>query len=209
MAASAPFEWAVAARPKPGETQSGDRHMVVPFDGGVMIAAIDALGHGVEAAESALVAEKALSANPTESVISQAKFCHTALRNTRGLRGVVMSIAKIDFKSGIVSWLSIGNVEGILLKPAGDNGAAGPRTRLLTRGGVVGSSLPELRAEQLDVSGGGLLIFATDGIDGAFADTMDFDHRPAGEIANDLLEKHAKASDDALVLVAHLHAMGA
>jgi negative regulator of sigma-B (phosphoserine phosphatase) len=209
MGRSEPIEWAVASRPKPGEIKSGDRHVVVPFNGGVMIAAIDALGHGEEAAESAMIAETALRDSPEESVITQAKYCHEAIRKLRGLRGVVMSIAKVDFRTGVVSWLSIGNVEGVLLQPAGANGTVPSRMRLLTRGGVVGSNLPELRAELLDVSSGGLLIFATDGIDGAFADTMEFDHRSAQDIADHLLDKHAKPSDDALALVAHLHAAAA
>jgi negative regulator of sigma-B (phosphoserine phosphatase) len=201
MASNGQVKWAVAARPKPGETQSGDMNLVLPFDGGVLIAAIDALGHGAEAADAATVASHALRVGPMDSVISLMKHCHSALR---GKRGVVMSIAKFHERHGILSWLGVGNVEGILVKPP--TGPGMPKSRLVTRGGVVGSNLPELRAEEIDVSAGGMLLFATDGLDLAFGDAVDSDPRQPQDLADDLLRKHAKASDDALVLVARFPA---
>src|SRR5437868_4484211 len=157
MGRSAPLEWGVASRPKPGETESGDRQVVIPFDGGVLVAAVDALGHGKEAAQSAAIAEATLRASPSDSIISQVKYCSAALR---GKRGVVMSLAKYDTSSMVLSWLGVGNVETVLFRPA--TATAADKVRLVTRGGVVGSSLPELRAELIDLSNGGLLVFATD-----------------------------------------------
>ena len=197
MARPAPMVWGVASRPKPGETECGDRQIVIPYEGGVLLAVVDALGHGKEAAESAAIADAALRANPADSVISQVKYCHAALR---GSRGVVMSLAKYDTRPAILSWLGIGNVEAIMFGPGLGGGTS--KTRLVTRGGVVGSSLPELRAEVLDVSSGGLLLFATDGIDSAFGDARDIDPRQPQDIVNDVLKRYAKASDDALVLAA-------
>lgn len=191
----------VASRPKPGESASGDRHVVVPFDGGVTVAVVDALGHGDEAAAAAEIAERALREGPMESVISLVRHCHLALR---GKRGVVMSVARFQHTQSVFSWLGVGNVEGILLKPR--TGPGMPKSRLVTRGGVVGSSLPELRAEEIDLSLGGLLLFATDGIDLAFGDTLESDPRATQELADDLLRKHAKPSDDALVLAARFPA---
>jgi len=199
MGRTAPIEWGVASRPKPGETKSGDRHVVIPFDGGVLVAAIDALGHGEEAAESAAIAENALRDSPSDSVISQVKYSQAALR---GKRGVVMSLAKYESHARVLSWLGVGNVEAILFRPAAP--ASASKARLVTRGGVVGSSLPELRAEVIDVSNGGLLLFATDGIESAFGDAAEMDLRPAQVIATDMLKRYAKTNDDALVLAVRL-----
>ena len=51
-----PFEWGLAARALHGQAESGDLHLVAPFAGGVLIAAVDGLGHGSEAAAAARVA---------------------------------------------------------------------------------------------------------------------------------------------------------
>ena len=193
---TAPVDWGVAARPKPGETLSGDRAMVLPFDGGTVVAVVDGLGHGSPAAADAEAAERILREDPANSVIALAKRCHDALR---GARGVVMSLAQIDAGQSTLTWLSIGNVEGVLVQPAG-------RARLINRGGVVGSALPPLRAEVIDVAQGGLLVFATDGVAGAFADDVALDSRPPRDIADDLLRRFGRQSDDELVLVARLPA---
>ena len=47
------IEWGVASRALPGETRSGDLHVVESFAGGALVAAVDGLGHGEEAADAA------------------------------------------------------------------------------------------------------------------------------------------------------------
>ena len=48
---SPPFlEWGVAAQALPGEAISGDRHVMQAFPSGALVAVIDGLGHGEEAA---------------------------------------------------------------------------------------------------------------------------------------------------------------
>ena len=43
------IEWGVAAAPLAGETESGDLHLVKPVGRGMLVAAVDGLGHGAEA----------------------------------------------------------------------------------------------------------------------------------------------------------------
>src|SRR5207247_8437874 len=50
------FEWGVASRAFPGENASGDLHLVKPLPGGVLLAAVDGLGHGPEAVAAATTA---------------------------------------------------------------------------------------------------------------------------------------------------------
>ena len=189
----------VASCPKPGEKVCGDHHMVATFDKGTLIAVVDALGHGDDAFHAAQVAERALREDPSESVIGLVKRCHAVLRGTRG---VVMSLARCEAHSGLLTWIGVGNVEGVLVQTT--SGSMPTKANLLHRGGVVGSSLPPLRAEVIDVTNGALLLFATDGVQEAFADNLNPDPRTAQEIADDCLRRYAKDSDDALVLCARL-----
>jgi negative regulator of sigma-B (phosphoserine phosphatase) len=50
------LQWSVATAVMPGEIEAGDRHVVCPLYDGVLVAVIDGLGHGVEAAAAARMA---------------------------------------------------------------------------------------------------------------------------------------------------------
>jgi len=191
------IEWAVAERAMPGETASGDGHLVRVAPDRALIAVVDALGHGQEAAVSTEATIKILEKHPDESVIALLRLCHAGLQ---GRRGVVMSLASYRPRDQTITWVSVGNVEGVVIQ--GDAAAAGgpQRSVLVTRGGIVGSELPSLRAEVLPISRGDVLIFATDGIEGAFWHALNVD-RPPQEVADHVLKQYGKVSDDALVLV--------
>src|SRR5439155_23273538 len=60
------IEWGVAARTFPGESRSGDMYVVGPFPGGALVAAVDGLRHGDEAAEAAEAAARILAGHPAE-----------------------------------------------------------------------------------------------------------------------------------------------
>src|SRR2546428_12006154 len=53
-------EWGVASQTLAGEVQSGDKHVVKSFPHGALLAAIDGLGHGEEAAAAANMAGRGL-----------------------------------------------------------------------------------------------------------------------------------------------------
>ncbi len=189
-------EWAVARRAAPGEQESGDLHVVECFPGGTLLAAVDGLGHGAEAAIAARAAVDVLRAHAPESVIALVRRCQRALRETRG---VVMSLATFNAPDSSLTWLGIGNVGGVLVRA--DPAGGPPRESLLLRGGVVGYRLPVLSAAVLTVNPGDLLVFATDGVDASFAP------EPAGNtalqpLADRILDQWGKNTDDALVLVA-------
>src|SRR5260370_27692776 len=87
---SALIEWGVATLAHPGEAQSGDRHLVKPVGTSVLVAVVDGLGHGTEAATAAQAAVAALERHATESPVPLIERCHRALHGTRG---AVMSAA--------------------------------------------------------------------------------------------------------------------
>jgi negative regulator of sigma-B (phosphoserine phosphatase) len=187
----------VASRPLPGEPESGDRHVVKRFRNGALVAAVDGLGHGAEAASAARLAVETLEHHAGESVIPLVQRCHATLAGTRG---VVLSLGKFNWHDRTLAWLGVGNVEGWLLRP-GAGGGPPEREALVLRGGVVGHHLPPLRAFVLPVASGDMLIFATDGIRSGFVEGMVVSDPPT-KIANRVLALYAKGTDDALVLVA-------
>ena len=190
------IDWSVAAQPISGETVSGDLHLVIPFDDRVLVAVIDGVGHGAEAAAAARAAADILLNYAGESTSSLIQRCHQALLLTRG---VVLTVAKLNPAENTMTWLGVGNVEGRLLRS--DPGANQPRESVLLRGGLVGFQLPELRASVIPVSVGDLLILATDGIQAGFEDEIKLNETP-GQIAGKILNHHYRGNDDALVLVA-------
>jgi negative regulator of sigma-B (phosphoserine phosphatase) len=189
------IEWAVAARPLAGELESGDLHVVEPFPGGVLVAVIDALGHGRDAASVARLAAATLHAYAPESVETLIQRCHRDLRSTRG---VVMSLASFNARSATLTWVGVGNVDGYLVRA--DLTATRRREAIVAGGGVVGFQIPTLRPATIAVTPGDTLVLATDGIAGNFIEG----HRraPSHEVANDILARYGKRTDDALVLVA-------
>ena len=192
------LEYGVAQFVLPGQIESGDRHLVRCNEKGVLIAAIDGLGHGEEAANAAKAAASILKASVDEPIISLVESCHEKLRLTRG---VVLSLAAVEASHGMMTWLGVGNVQGVLLR-------AGDRKRpvqesLLLRGGVVGSQLPPLQAAVLPVVRGDTLIFVTDGIRGEFTESLSVLENPQ-RAANRILESYRTGNDDALVLVVRL-----
>ena len=190
------LEWASASRPALGDAEVGDACLVRSVENGVLIAVVDGLGHGSEAAQ---VAQRALRTVERSTYTLPAPIvleCHRSLQATRG---AVMGLAYIDTRADSLLWVGVGDVRATLcrVEPVGP-----PRhDALFTHNGVVGRSLPPLRPVSRELAFGTTLIVTTDGIRGGF--TPDLRPTDATErIANALLERFAVATDDALVLVA-------
>jgi negative regulator of sigma-B (phosphoserine phosphatase) len=188
-------DWAVAGRPLAGQHVSGDLHVVLPFPSGLLVAAIDGLGHGPEAATAAGAAAAALTQGVGQPVEEAMRCCHEALRRTRG---AALSLARFDLGRGMLAWLGIGNVDKALFRAS--RMARPARESLLLRGGLVGFQLPTLRAATHELSPGDTLVLATDGVSSRFAEERVIE-RGAQEAAEAILARHGKTTDDALVLV--------
>ncbi|HKD49361.1 MAG TPA: SpoIIE family protein phosphatase [Candidatus Acidoferrum sp.] len=185
-------EYGVAKFVLPSERESGDQHFVGCSESGVLVAAIDGIGHGAEAASAARAAIDILKSGVGEPIISLVTECHERLRSTRG---VVLSLASLDVKHGLMTWLGVGNVQGVLVRADKKTGSE----TLLLRGGVVGDHLPQVQAAVLPVSQGDLLVFATDGIRTDFARTLSALENPQ-RAAERIMKGFCNQSDDALVL---------
>ena len=190
------IETGVASAMREGQTQSGDRHVVKSFIDGVLVAVVDGLGHGHEAAAAAKTAITILESHAGEPLISLLRRSHETLRFTRG---VVMSVACFSAPEGSMTWLGVGNVEGVLLRA--NPKASRHGESLLLLGGVVGSKLPLLHAFTVPVARDDTLIFTTDGIESGFTENLTLSDPPQ-KTAEKIIAMHSKKTDDALVLVA-------
>jgi phosphoserine phosphatase RsbX len=186
------LDWGIARRSRPGEAACGDVGVVSFFPGGALVAAVDGLGHGAEAARAADTAAEVVRSLGGQSLVALVGRCHDALGQTRG---VAMSVASYSASAETMTWLGIGNVEGRLVT------VGSPASRSLRlQSGLTGHELPALAPATVRIRRGDVLLFATDGIEPAFADTLD-SSGSAQEIADRVFAEHWKARDDALVLV--------
>ena len=250
------LEWGIAERPLPGQPESGDQYLVSAWPTGALLAAIDGLGHGPGAAKAARLAAATLEADAQQPLHLLLDRCHQALRRTSG---IVLTLAVYHANDHSLSWLGIGNVEGVLVRA--DRYARPGCEFVIPRGGVVGYRAPPPRISTLAVDPGDTLVLATDGVRPGFVDALrDCPKRsragsptpsplagegwgegvnslddsrnpplpsppppggrgpersprslpglplnldaPPQQIANDILARHAREGDDALVLVA-------
>jgi len=187
--------------PLAGQHSSGDVGVVVEFSGGALVALIDGLGHGDDACAAARVAERVLVAEPTAAVSELVQRCH---RELRGTRGAVMSVASFDGQRDTMSWLGVGNVEGLLLR--GDRPDGGEAVAM--RGGTIGYNLPPLNPRTVSVRRGDTLVLASDGIRHGFKVEV-LAARTPQQIADEVVRRWAKTTDDACVVVARYEGMEA
>jgi hypothetical protein len=189
-----PIVWGASSRPFHGAAESGDLHVVAPGGQTVLVAVIDGVGHGPEAALAARAAAEVLHQHAAEPLIPLMQRCHEQLRRTRG---AVVSMASFDLSSSTMTWLGVGNVEGVLFRIG--QFANPPRDTLVLRGGVVGYQIPPLRTAQRTVEAGDVLVFATDGVRADFG-SFSPHGRDVQDTADAILARYGKDTDDALVL---------
>jgi serine/threonine protein phosphatase PrpC len=187
------LEWGAAVVALDGETESGDSYLVCSSPQGLLIAAIDGLGHGAKAAAVSRIAIEVLERHATESLDSLLLRCHEALQPTRG---ATISLATFNTLDATITWLGVGNVDGHLWRA--DRSV--PDEKLLLRGGVVGLQLPTLQTTVHALSRGDLLVFVSDGVSSDFARIVDIT-ATTQSIAEQILANGRKGTDDAMAIV--------
>lgn len=190
------LKWGAVTLPKEGHRICGDRYLVKEHRDKILVGAIDGLGHGKEAAEASQKAIEVLQNFSSDSLITIVNRCHKDLKQTRG---VVMSLALFDIWDRSMSWISIGNIDGVLLRH--DKDATKKKRNLVLRGGVVGYKLPMLQASIYEIAPGDTLIFTTDGVESDYIDNINSQSTPK-ETVEYVASNYFKPSDDSLVLVA-------
>jgi negative regulator of sigma-B (phosphoserine phosphatase) len=162
----------------------------------MLLAVVDGLGHGPEAAAASRLAARVLISDASLEPAELMQRCHQALR---GSRGAAMLIVSLLFAPSRFSWAGVGNVEGFRVRRT--SGVGNGREALISAGGVVGYLLPTQRRRDASLEPGDLFVLASDGISPGFMEALTSTGE-ADDIAQAILAAHARPTDDALVLVA-------
>ncbi len=175
------------SRPRVGEIVSGDAVVVRQLGDAVLVALIDALGHGPKAAEvadaSSQYFEEAVLADGAPSLV---RGLHDRLQGSRGAAALIVVISRTGVEA-----CSVGNVEL--------RSASGSLPFVLTPG-VLGL---RLRQPKICSSPGYLtdrLVLYSDGISGRFDLKSLRGHAPP-ELASHIFASHRHDHDDATVVV--------
>ena len=190
------IEAAFATLPLPGQSESGDLSLIKRVGKGTLIAVVDGLGHGQEAASAAHAAVGALDRYSREPLIELVRRCHDDLV---GLRGVVLGLAYLDPQAATMAWLGVGNVGGVLLRADPANRPS--RVTLVPNAGFIGAEQAHPMTRSVPLALGDTVILFSDGIRDGFAESLVLSNTPQ-EIADFVMTRQAKGNDDALVLVA-------
>jgi negative regulator of sigma-B (phosphoserine phosphatase) len=189
------LERGVAGLAHEGEGRSGDLSVFAPSQRGGMVAVIDGLGHGDAAADAAEAAADVLRDEVERPAQELLELCHQELRRTRG---AVMTLAWFDLEARTMEWTGVGNVEARFVR-AGDTGDARHASPVVL-GGVVGFNLPKVRLGTLPLEPGDAVVLATDGVTADFSVSLE-SGVGAQELADRVLARHGKGTDDALAVV--------
>jgi negative regulator of sigma-B (phosphoserine phosphatase) len=198
-----PFvRWAMASRPMRGQAVSGDRATVLVTGPRTVLAAVDGLGHGPDAATASRLAAEVIDHNPAEPLDVLLLLVHRDLTDSRG---AAATVAIIDGDRGSMQWLGVGNVDGVLVRADIE---ARPRNHgVFLVGGVLGYHMGRLYLpEPVSLDHSDVIVLATDGVRANLAEVVRLD-QTVDRLANTILGKYARPDDDALVLVAQYQAL--
>ena len=186
-------KFGIFTRSKYGEKFNGDNYFLQHFEDKVIAAVIDGLGHGRAASEASTIARLHLIENHKKPLDVIINGMHERLRGTRG---VVISIALIDHKEGVLEFVGIGNVLTRIFNST-------TKINPVKYSGFLGYKLRKFRVFSYPWIKGNTIIMTSDGISERYDVNKYpnfFKNHPI-VIANTILKECGKAHDDATVLV--------
>ncbi|MEM6290369.1 MAG: SpoIIE family protein phosphatase [Myxococcota bacterium] len=177
-------------RPCPGFTASGDVVITRQEGARALLAVIDALGHGPEAAIVAAMAEAYLSAVCLDDGVED--WLHGLHDALAGSRGAAAGLARID--DGALSLSIVGNIAVR---------SCGTRVGVVASPGIVGRRMRRIRRDDFEMRGGDRVALFSDGL-------RRVELGPTRALAPDdacarLLEEFGVRIDDASILLADFH----
>ncbi len=186
------FDFFQLIRPCTGETLSGDITLVKSVSIGLLAAIVDVSGHGSEAHELALTLKNEIMSWPdvrlTELMIQ--------LNNiARASRGAAVGLAMLHSGRSSLSYVGVGNTS---IQKHGRCPWKG-----ISRDGVLGSRMPTLKEETVDLQEGDVVVLHTDGLREHIRPQdyprLTLETPPA--IANNLIKLFGRSYDDVSCIV--------
>lgn len=174
------------------EDECGDTGVIRETGEKCFLALIDALGHGKEAHEVAVMAEEFLFENIHLDLIDLMNGLHHHLK---GSRGAVATLCRLNIPQGVLQYTGVGNITTRVLGPN--------PYRFVSRDGIVGYMMSSPKKLEIKLVPGDILLLSSDGITEHFDmdDIPDLLKGPARDIAAGVLHNFGKASDDASCIV--------
>ena len=175
--------------PMPGEIQNGDAVLVRQSAlGHTMLAVIDGLGHGPDAAQASRAAIELLALLPFETSVHDAmQELHRELKGTRGAAGTLCIVK--DFKLEICA---VGNVALMCTNCA---------IPLVLSAGVLGHQVSRFRVGACQISSRTRLALLSDGVSTRFR-LEEYKQLAPADACREIMNRYRRKEDDATVLVA-------
>lgn len=182
-----------ASRPANGRAVNGDSFVVVEDGHRVLIAVIDGLGKGEEAAVVSQLVRGYVEEHAGDDLEKLIRGCHMVAK--RSIRGAVIGVACIDSLLKQFSYIGVGNIEvrvvsGMSIHPASMNG-------------VLGYTLKSVRKLVYDIGGDYVVVLFSDGVDSSFI-LSDYPYlrRDPQRAVDMILRDYSDGRDDATVVMA-------
>ncbi|MFC0560493.1 SpoIIE family protein phosphatase [Halalkalibacter alkalisediminis] len=149
------LEVAAFERAKPGNSCSGDAHVVIQTDRYTICAVVDGLGSGGGASQSSQAAVDMIKARQELSVHQIVKACNEALFNKRG---AVLTVIKIEYDTKKISYCNHGNIGFVMYLTDGTTLEPIP-----TRGYLSGKK-QQIKSSSLPYVSGSTFVMYSDGL---------------------------------------------
>jgi negative regulator of sigma-B (phosphoserine phosphatase) len=189
----AAMKFGVFSRPKHKRDVSGDAYTIQERDEFIVVAVVDGLGSGEEAAKASRTAVEQVERDCALPLMEILRRCHRALRNTRG---AVMGLLRVEPAVGQMRYVGVGNVGIYVLSQE--------PFHPISYNGIVGYRLPRVHEFVGAYHPGDTLVFYTDGVDLRFHGDAPLLRRVEDpqKLAEAIARRYGKDNDDVCVLVA-------
>ena len=181
--------------PKQGEQVSGDAWAFFEDQGNYCIAAVDGLGHGIDANKASLEAVDYFLTTKGPSPMHVLKNMHPTLKKTRG---AVAGIAFLQPREGLLIYSGIGNIAARMISRETSKS-------LISYNGTVGLVIPSsFNDHTFPWNKGTILVLHSDGVKTRW-DLAKYPRLEACDvsvIAGMIYKDNNRGTDDALVIVA-------
>ena len=192
--AAEPLGLGALSVPVAGEFECGDGWAAWSAGALTSVFVCDGLGHGAGAAHATRAALETFRINAERPAQQVIEAVHGALRPTRG---AAVALAEIDSRNASLRYCGLGNIGGVIV------GADGREQHLVSLSGIAGHVMRRLHVQSYPWPPGATLVMHSDGLatKWTFARYPGLLARRPDVIAGVLLRDHARANDDATVVV--------
>lgn len=186
------YDIGTSVRSADGFAVSGDAAVAVARGAVLVLAIVDALGHGPSAHAAAVIAEELI----TESTLTDPPSLLAAMdAGLAGTVGAAAAVAMIDVETGQGTYTGVGNTVGRII---------GPTERgLISSDGIVGKRSPRGRAAGFSLGRGETLLMHTDGISSRLPPSTytDLLGHQAENAAREMVRRFGRSHDDCACIV--------